>query len=440
MLPSHWFSQSLHRDLQPFGCYTIRRLPREHPEVQDTTHSDCGLEGAFLGWDLYTPTVWLWSFKKRKPVRMHDPVFFKSKFPFSDPTVLLNKDFTKQEVQQMHSAVSAGVMEMDRFTDHVRRSATDVVTISRQMEEIIERVNGNTARFERVHESMQSQSQGAQQISDAMVSLTENATQTAEAVVEAGAPCVVLASRSGKVKYSDQGLDERLEALRACGAKVVLERCDTSIEADVEATLKRVRKHGPLRVVVHAAGTLSDGLLPAQDSTSVQKVWGPKADGAWFLHKHTANNDQCLGAFIVYSSVSSLFGGVGQANYSAANAYLDELVRWRVDRGLTGMSAQWPSVLGVGMAAAMDDRFKEDVKLSISVHTVKQVVTQMLDMAPTITASAVQAVVPRGLLEKGVLPDAVALLLESVQVCLVTRCCLTWRVPLYLLTSPHVIS
>ena len=245
---------------------------------------------------------------------------------------------------------------------------------------------------------------------------------TAEAVVEAGAPCVVLASRSGKVKYSDQGLDERLEALRACGAKVVLERCDTSIEADVEATLKRVRKHGPLRVVVHAAGTLSDGLLPAQDSTSVQKVWGPKADGAWFLHKHTANNDQCLGAFIVYSSVSSLFGGVGQANYSAANAYLDELVRWRVDRGLTGMSAQWPSVLGVGMAAAMDDRFKEDVKLSISVHTVKQVVTQMLDMAPTITASAVQAVVPRGLLEKGVLPDAVALLLESVQVCLVTRC------------------
>jgi methyl-accepting chemotaxis protein WspA len=90
----------------------------------------------------------------------------------------------EQMVQQMHSAVSAGVMEMDRFTEHVRRSAADVVKISRQMEGIIERVNGNTARFERVHESMQSQSQGAQQISDAMASLTENATQTAEAVVE----------------------------------------------------------------------------------------------------------------------------------------------------------------------------------------------------------------------------------------------------------------
>ena len=81
--------------------------------MQDTTDSDRGLEGAFLGWDLYTPTVWLWSFKKRKPVRMHDPVFFKSKFPFSDPTVLLNKDFTKQEVQQMHSADNYAASDTD---------------------------------------------------------------------------------------------------------------------------------------------------------------------------------------------------------------------------------------------------------------------------------------------------------------------------------------
>jgi methyl-accepting chemotaxis protein WspA len=90
----------------------------------------------------------------------------------------------EQMVQQMHSAVSAGVMEMDRFTDHVRHSVTDVVEISRQMEEIIERVDANSARFERVHESMQSQSQGAQQISEAMAGLTESATQTAQAASE----------------------------------------------------------------------------------------------------------------------------------------------------------------------------------------------------------------------------------------------------------------
>ncbi len=108
----------------------------------------------------------------------------------------------EQMVQQMHSAVSAGVMEMDRFTDHVRRSATDVVKISRQMEEIIERVNGNTARFERVHESMQSQSQGAQQISDAMASLTQNATQTAEAVGEYSRASVDLREAIGSLQSS----------------------------------------------------------------------------------------------------------------------------------------------------------------------------------------------------------------------------------------------
>jgi methyl-accepting chemotaxis protein WspA len=89
-----------------------------------------------------------------------------------------------QMVQQMQSAVSAGVMEMDRFTDHVRRSVKDVAEISHQLGEIIQRVNANTERFERVNESMLSQSQGADQISQAMGQLTTHATQTTEAIRE----------------------------------------------------------------------------------------------------------------------------------------------------------------------------------------------------------------------------------------------------------------
>ena len=143
--------------------------------------------------------------------------------------------------------------------------------------------------------------------------------------------------------------------------------------------LQRVREsYGPLRVVVHAAGVLKDGLLPTQDQDSVQRVWGPKADGAWFLHKHTVGQDHELSAFILYSSISSLFGGVGQANYAAANAYLDELVRWRTSRGLPGVSIQWPAVSGVGMAAAMDERVKFDDKLSVKVPMVKRVVRQVV--------------------------------------------------------------
>jgi len=103
MLKAHRFCQKLSRDLHPFGCYVIGRLPREHPEVKDTTHSDRGLEGAFLGWDLHTPTVWIWSFRKKKAVRMHDPVFYNTRFPFKNPEILLNRDLTWDDVKKMHA-------------------------------------------------------------------------------------------------------------------------------------------------------------------------------------------------------------------------------------------------------------------------------------------------------------------------------------------------
>jgi methyl-accepting chemotaxis protein len=90
----------------------------------------------------------------------------------------------EQMVQQMQGAVSEGVMEMDRFTDKVRRSVQGVEEISRHMEEIIERVRANTERFVRVNESMQSQSEGAAQISSAMAQLTESATQTTQSIGE----------------------------------------------------------------------------------------------------------------------------------------------------------------------------------------------------------------------------------------------------------------
>jgi len=88
MIGDHNFSQDIARDLRPFGCYMIGTLPREHPQVPNATLSDRGLEGAFLGWDLSTPTVWMWSFRLKRPVRLHDPVFYVTKFPFRDPSCL----------------------------------------------------------------------------------------------------------------------------------------------------------------------------------------------------------------------------------------------------------------------------------------------------------------------------------------------------------------
>ena len=107
---------------------------------------------------------------------------------------------------------------------------------------------------------------------------------TAEVLVDSGVRCVVLVSRSGRVKHSNQGHEERLETLQAIQtAKIVIEQCDMGVEEEVRAMLSRVRSsYGPVRMVVHAAGVLRDALIGNQDADSMRAVFSPKADGAWY--------------------------------------------------------------------------------------------------------------------------------------------------------------
>lgn len=88
-------------------------------------------------------------------------------------------------VREMKSAVSAGVMEMDKFSEEVRRDAGDIRNIGLQLTQIIEEVQALLPRFDTVHEGVLAQSQGAQQISDSMVQLSENVGQTTNAIEEA---------------------------------------------------------------------------------------------------------------------------------------------------------------------------------------------------------------------------------------------------------------
>ena len=106
----------------------------------------------------------------------------------------------EQMVRQMQGAVSAGVMEMDRFSDQVRRGVRDVVSAGGQMTEIIDRVNRSTESFKQVNESMQAQSEGAQQISDAMGSLVGNANQTVQSAREFGRAAADLQSAIGLLR------------------------------------------------------------------------------------------------------------------------------------------------------------------------------------------------------------------------------------------------
>lgn len=108
----------------------------------------------------------------------------------------------EQMVQQMQGAVSAGVMEMDRFADQVRRGVRDVASAGSQLTEIIERVNRSTDSFKQVNESMQAQSEGAQQISEAMASLVANANQTMHSVQEFGRAAADLQAAIGLLRQA----------------------------------------------------------------------------------------------------------------------------------------------------------------------------------------------------------------------------------------------
>ncbi len=99
----------------------------------------------------------------------------------ADQTAVASYDI-EQLVKEMQSAVSAGVMGMDKFSEEVRRGVQEVEQVSEQLAQIISQVQALTPQFETVNEGMQSQSTGAQQISEALAQLTESAQQAVESL------------------------------------------------------------------------------------------------------------------------------------------------------------------------------------------------------------------------------------------------------------------
>ncbi|MFV2110174.1 SDR family NAD(P)-dependent oxidoreductase, partial [Micromonospora sp. LOL_015] len=169
-------------------------------------------------------------------------------------------------------------------------------------------------------------------------------------VARYGVRRLVLAGRRGPAA---QGAAELHAALTAAGAHVTLAACDAGDRDALRALLADIPAEHPLTAVVHTAGVLDDHTVERLEPAHLTAVLRPKADAAWHLHELT--RDLGLSRFVLFSSLAGTVGTPGQANYAAANAFLDALAQARRAAGLPATALAWGLwSQGSGMTGHLD--------------------------------------------------------------------------------------
>ncbi|MGC4750705.1 type I polyketide synthase, partial [Micromonospora sp. DT201] len=163
---------------------------------------------------------------------------------------------------------------------------------------------------------------------------------------------LLLVSRSGPAAPGAEALRADLAAL---GAETTFAACDVADRAALVEVLNAVPPERPVTAIVHTSGVLRDALLTEQSDVHLDAVLPAKADAAAHLHELT-RDDPRVRKFVLFSSAAATFGALGQANYAAANTYLDALAHHRRSLGLPATSIAW-GLWGEsgGMAAHLSD-------------------------------------------------------------------------------------
>lgn len=172
-----------------------------------------------------------------------------------------------------------------------------------------------------------------------------------------GAGAIVLNGR----RDPDPEVLDAINSLRQRGVTIEVAIADVTDAAAVEKMLDGIDEGDlPLGGVIHSVGVLSDAALTNQSWESFERVLWPKVLGAWHLHRATLDRD--LDLFVLFSSVAGVLGNSGQANHSAANAFLDQLAGHRRALGLPGQSIAWGAWSGLGEAEEHRERIAEQLE------------------------------------------------------------------------------
>lgn len=170
---------------------------------------------------------------------------------------------------------------------------------------------------------------------------------TARWLAARGVGTLVLLGRRGA---GTPGAAQAIEELRSQGVDVRAAACDITDSCALAAVILDIQKSmPPLKGILHAAAVIDDALIANLDAERIDCVLRPKLLGAWNLHALTL--DIPVEHFVLYSSVTTLIGNPGQANYVAANAGLEALAGLRRKMGLPATCIGWGPIGDAGYLA-----------------------------------------------------------------------------------------
>ncbi|KAJ5822474.1 hypothetical protein N7447_004814 [Penicillium robsamsonii] len=166
-------------------------------------------------------------------------------------------------------------------------------------------------------------------------------------LVDRGAKNLLVLSRNAARITPDT--QQWLDGVQATGARVVLESCDVTKRAQLQAVFEKYSSElPPIRGVIQAAMVLKDGVFESMTHEDYLAALNPKVQGTFNLHTLLPTD---LRFFILLSSISGFGGNAGQANYAAGGSYQDALARHRASLGLPAVSIDLGMVSSVGVVA-----------------------------------------------------------------------------------------
>lgn len=162
---------------------------------------------------------------------------------------------------------------------------------------------------------------------------------------------LILSGRSVVTVENQEFIDE----LCRHGSQVEYLQVNVSDKHQVKQTVQKIKqRYKQLNGIVHAAGVIHDALIHKKESSDIRAVWQAKVDG--IIHIDEATQFEPLDFMVLFSSIASVLGNIGQVDYSGANAFLDGFAEFRNQQVRTGiragktLSINWPLWRDGGMS------------------------------------------------------------------------------------------